>query len=123
MEDLENIREIVFRYYGLEPDLINSKSRIRPISNARQIVHYFSRKYTNFSLTEIGWFQGMKNHATVLYSNKIIKTLLTCDKILQKDIEEIEAIIKTSITGESLVIQKDGYKEIYHAKEKYSRIK
>jgi chromosomal replication initiator protein len=123
MEDLENIRNIVFRYYGLEPDLINSKIRLRPIVHARQVTHYFSREKTNFSLSQIGWFQGMKDHATVLYGIKSVNNMLDYDKAVQRDIEKLDEKLDNKLNGVTFMIKKDGYLIIHHAKERRSRIK
>jgi chromosomal replication initiator protein len=123
MEDLENIRNIVFRYYGLEPDLINSKSRLRPIVHARQVTHYFSREKTNFSSGQIGWVQGMKDHSTVLYGIKVVNNMLDYDNAVQRDIENLDKMIEIKLNGITFMIKKDGYLIIHHAKERRSRIK
>jgi chromosomal replication initiator protein len=60
----------------------------------RQIAMYLSQKYTDTSLSRIGTMIGKRNHATVLHATKIISGLLENDKQLQKDMQEIEALVK-----------------------------
>jgi chromosomal replication initiator protein len=52
--NLETIKKFVSKYFNLEPEQLNSKSRKKNIYYPRQITFYLSRKYTNATLENIG---------------------------------------------------------------------
>ncbi|MDR2927629.1 MAG: chromosomal replication initiator protein DnaA [Cytophagaceae bacterium] len=84
------IQKTVCSYFGLEPDILLSKSRKREIVQARQIAMYFSKNLTSSSLSTIGTIIGKKDHATVLHACKTITNLLETDKELKSQIKAIE---------------------------------
>ena len=88
---VDYIQKTVCNYYGMEPDILNSKSRKREIVQARQIAMYFSKQLTNSSLSAIGSIIGKKDHATVLHACKTINNLIETDKELKSQVKAIEA--------------------------------
>ena len=56
---------------------------------------YFAKKFTKYSLATIGAEIGGKNHATVLYADKVIRDQLSYDKTLKSQLEDIEKRIET----------------------------
>jgi len=86
----DQIKDTVCKYYGIEPGDLYTKSRKREIVQARQIAMYFSKNYTNYSLSAIGEIVGKKEHGTVLHACKQITNLLETNKSLKKQIQEIE---------------------------------
>ncbi len=92
---IKHIQKVVCDYYNVNLEAIQSKNRKREIVQTRQIAMYFSKKFTKFSLSTIGAEIGGKNHATVLYADKVIKDQLSYDKNLQSQIEDIEKRIET----------------------------
>ena len=86
-----HIKDTVCNFYGIEPSALQTKSRKREIVQARQIAMYFSKNYTNYSLSAIGAIMGKKDHATVLHACKQITNLLETDKSLKNHIVAIEA--------------------------------
>ena len=87
--NFEIITQEVASHYGIEPDLIFSKSRKREISDARQMVMYLAKKHAKMPLTAIGT-RLSRSHATVLYACNIIEERLPIEKQLQADVTEIE---------------------------------
>ena len=87
---LNDIKLIVCKYFGIEPEALESKSRKREIVQARQIAMYFAKNKTNYSSTAIGAIVGDKDHATVLYACKTINNLIETDKEFKSKIIEIE---------------------------------
>ena len=65
---VESISQTVCDYFGLDLELLQSKTRKREIVQARQIAMYFSKVLTNSSLSTIGAKIGKKDHATVLHA-------------------------------------------------------
>ena len=92
--DIADICKIVCQYYSLSEEELNSRSRKATIAQPRQVAMYLARKHTTSSLDSIAETIGKRTHATVIHSCKLIHDLLASDKILQRDIQAIEAKIK-----------------------------
>jgi len=98
-EDIyKNIVLIICNYFDISYFAVCSKNRIRKIVYCRQICHYFGKQlnlkgYINISLSKIGEIAGLKDHATVLYSNKVINDLLTYNTKIQNDVRIVEDLI------------------------------
>ncbi len=91
---VDYISKKVCEYYGLEMEVLQSRSRKREIVQARQIAMYFSKSLTNSSLATIGAKIGKKDHATVLHACKTINNLIETDRELKNQIKEIETQLK-----------------------------
>ncbi len=91
---VDYIKKVVSDYFNIEPRVLNSKTRTREVSLARQIAMYLSRKYTDYSLSRIGAEMGGKDHTTVLYACKQIENLLEIDKNVRHYVEDIERSLK-----------------------------
>lgn len=91
---VDYIQQTVCEYYGLELEILQSKTRKREIVQARQIAMYFSKNLTNSSLSAIGSKIGKKDHATVLHACKTISNLIETDRDIKSQIREIEAQLK-----------------------------
>jgi chromosomal replication initiator protein len=70
----ELVLSVVAEAMNIEIVDLQSSSRRREISQARQIAMYLMRQHTNLSLPKIGEALGGKDHTTVMYS---------CEKITQ----------------------------------------
>ncbi len=91
---VDYISKKVCEYYGLEMEVLQSRSRKREIVQARQIAMFFSKSLTNSSLATIGAKIGKKDHATVLHACKTINNLIETDRELKHQIKEIETQLK-----------------------------
>ncbi len=87
---IEMIKEIVAKYFNVDIDAIQSKSRKREIVQARQFAMYFAKKITNKPYAEIGKSIGNRNHATVLHACKTIDGLKQIDKDFNKYFKDLE---------------------------------
>ena len=74
-----------------------TKTRKSEIVETRQIAMFFSRIFTKYSLTAIGQYYGMKNHATVLHAVEKINNLAETDKEFKSDINELYRKIKDQL--------------------------
>jgi chromosomal replication initiator protein len=92
---IKHIQKVVCDYYNINMDALQSKNRKREIVQTRQIAMFFAKKFTKYSLSTIGSEIGGKNHATVLYADKVIKDQLSYDKALKSQIDDIEKRIET----------------------------
>ncbi|MCT1796842.1 chromosomal replication initiator protein DnaA [Helcococcus kunzii] len=90
---LTRIKEVVAKYYNLEPQDLVKQNRQKSISDPRQIAMHLSRQLTNLSLVKIA-DSFERDHATVIYGDDKVKTLMKEDESLRKDVENIIAILK-----------------------------
>lgn len=86
--NFDMIVESVADYYNLNPDAIFSKSRLRDIADARQLIMYLSHKLTNLSSPAIGSKLNRK-HATVLHGINTIKDRISYSKELADAVDAI----------------------------------
>lgn len=88
--------KVVFDLTGIDDYQITSKSRHREIVEARQMVHYLLKEYSNFSLSKIGC-TTLNDHSTVIYSIKNIKNLIEYNKVLSAYILKSKIVIEEKI--------------------------
>ncbi len=96
----DQICEIVLSHYKIDASLvIHSKSRKRERVIARQLIMYFTKKYTTMSLKSIGEkFQSTvpgkgKDHTTVIHSIKTINDLRDTDPAFNMEVNYLESKI------------------------------
>lgn len=91
--NFDMIVEATAEYYNLNPDVIFTKSRVRDIADARQIIMYLSNKHTGLSSVSIG-MKLNRAHATVLHGISSVKVRLSVPTDnLSKAIENIETTL------------------------------
>lgn len=87
--NFEMIVESTAEYFNLNADAIFSKSRLRDIADARQVIMYLCHKHTSLSSPAIGNKLNRK-HATVLHGISSIKDRLPYSKELSTAVNIIE---------------------------------
>lgn len=90
--NFEMIVEATAEHYNLNPDVIFSKSRVRDIADARQMIMYLSHKHTDLSSTAIGMKLNRK-HATVLHGISAVADRLPIAKDLSNAVDAIETVL------------------------------
>ena len=90
---VEQIIDIVCRYYNVTPEAIISSSRKSGIAHPRQVAMYLARTETEASLPQIGAQLGPRDHTTVLHGYEKITTLVDTDPQLRRDLLEIKAML------------------------------
>ena len=68
---------------------IISKKKNKEIANPRQICMYLSRKYTDYSLQNIGKIMGNRDHTTVIHGHDKIGKMLETDENLKSNLDII----------------------------------
>ena len=91
---LDNIVDSVCLICSVTPQDINSKSRKKDITEARQIVMYLAHTMTNMPATRIGRLVGGRDHSTVAHSCKKVKAELEKNKQLRQLVNKIKKEIK-----------------------------
>lgn len=87
--NFDMIVENTAEYYRLNPDAIFSKSRLRDIADARQMIMYLCKKHTSLSSPAIGAKLNRK-HATVLHGISAVSDRLEVSKELSDAVAAIE---------------------------------
>lgn len=86
---IDSIETTVADMLSIDIELIKSKSRKRDVVQARQLIMYFSKKFTKNSLASIGAKIGKRNHATVLYACRTVEDLIETNKEFRKVHDEL----------------------------------
>lgn len=90
--NFDMIVEATAEYYKLNPDVIFTKSRVRDIADARQVIMYLCHDLTSLSSSAIG-AKLNRRHATVLHGITAVQ-----DRIkYAKDVQEAVTSIRTEI--------------------------
>lgn len=87
--NFDMIVEATADFYKLNPDVIFSKSRVRDIADARQVIMYLCHKLTTLSSSAIGQKLN-RRHATVLHGISVITDRLPYAKDISVAVEKIE---------------------------------
>ena len=93
---IQKILKEVSKYFSIPISSLTSSKRSRLISHGRQIAMFLSRELTSNSLPKIGKVIGNRDHATVIYAVKKISGLISSDREVYNQIQEITNKIKTS---------------------------
>ena len=91
--DLKEIQVITSSYFNISISDIISDKKKRLYSYPRHIAMYLSRKHTDLSFQEIGYLFGDKDHSTVVYAIKKIEKLLSEDKKILLDLNNIDNLL------------------------------
>lgn len=91
--NFDMIVEATADFYKLNPDVIFSKSRVRDIADARQVIMYLCNKHTSLSSSAIGKKLNRK-HATVLHGISAVEDRLPIAKDLQEAVNAIEGELR-----------------------------
>jgi len=81
-------------YFALSIEDLQSGSRSRTLTTARQIAMYLCRELTDLSLPKIGQEFGGRDHTTVMHANKKIKTQMAERRALYTQVTELTNRIK-----------------------------
>jgi chromosomal replication initiator protein len=65
---VERIANRVGGYFGVDPELLQSRRRCRNALVPRQVAMYLARQFTPLSLEQIGAYFGGRDHSTVLHA-------------------------------------------------------
>ncbi len=91
---IHDIQKVVGEFYNIKLDDFSAKKRTKSIAFPRQIAMYLSRELTDFSLPKIGEEFGGRDHTTVIHAHEKISKLLQSDPQFQKQLKEINELIK-----------------------------
>ncbi|MFN3192257.1 MAG: DnaA ATPase domain-containing protein [Aureliella sp.] len=71
-----DIDRVVCDVFGLDPESLRSKTKMRRVSRPRMLAMFLARKYTPAAYQEIGQYFGSRRHSTVISAEKTVETWL-----------------------------------------------
>jgi chromosomal replication initiator protein len=69
---IQQIQDAVTRYYGVRLSDLQGRRRHKSIAFPRQVCMYLARRYTCYSLEQIGGYFGGRDHTTVLHAVRTV---------------------------------------------------
>ncbi|MBW2022364.1 MAG: chromosomal replication initiator protein DnaA [Deltaproteobacteria bacterium] len=91
--DMEDILELVCKYYKIGPEIIGSKSRKKIHTHPRNIFIYLCRTFTEETLQSISRAVN-RSHSTVLYAYETIEKKIRAEAKVRKEVEFLIRKIK-----------------------------
>lgn len=89
-----DIQKAVGQQFNVKLEDFKAKKRTKSVAFPRQVAMYLSRELTDFSLPKIGEEFGGRDHTTVIHAHEKISRLLTTDSQLQKQVKELNDLLK-----------------------------
>jgi len=91
---VDHIINEVSRYYEVSPQDVRSSKRTSQISLARQVSMHIVREITQMSMEAIGEEFGGRDHSTVVYTIKQVKTMMDQNSYFKNTVEDLIKNIK-----------------------------
>ena len=89
---VENIQQVVAKYFKIRVSDLFSKSRSQDIARPRQFAMYFCKEYTDTSYPNIGDQFGGRDHSTVIHACNKIRELIGSDLKAREDHDNLNKI-------------------------------
>jgi chromosomal replication initiator protein len=84
---IHRVQEVVARRWGVTPEGLRSKARIKTLTVPRQIAMYLARDLLQMQLVEIGQAFGGRDHSTVIHSVDKVQRQMSRDRSFREKIE------------------------------------
>jgi chromosomal replication initiator protein len=84
---VHRVQEVVARRWGVTPEGLRSKARIKTLTVPRQIAMYLARELLQMQLVEIGQAFGGRDHSTVIHSVDKVQRQMSRDRGFREKIE------------------------------------
>ncbi|HTK40252.1 MAG TPA: chromosomal replication initiator protein DnaA [Gemmatimonadales bacterium] len=84
---IHRVQEVVARRWGVTPEGLRSKARIKTLTIPRQIAMYLARDLLQMQLVEIGQAFGGRDHSTVIHSVDKVQRQMSRDRTFREKIE------------------------------------
>jgi chromosomal replication initiator protein len=87
MPSINKVQEVVARRWGVTPEGLRSKARIKTLTVPRQIAMYLARELLEMQLVEIGQAFGGRDHSTVIHSVDKVSRQMSRDRGFRERVE------------------------------------
>ena len=84
LPSINKVQEVVARRWGVTPEGLRSKARIKTLTVPRQIAMYLARELLEMQLVEIGQAFGGRDHSTVIHSVDKVSRQMSRDRTLPR---------------------------------------
>ena len=84
LPSINKVQEVVARRWGVTPEGLRSKARIKTLTVPRQIAMYLARELLGMQLVEIGQAFGGRDHSTVIHSVDKVSRQMSRDRDLPR---------------------------------------
>ncbi len=91
---MKQILSVVGEYFNVSEQLLLSPNRSKRVAQARMVVMYLAREYTNLTLSQIGEELGGRDHSTVSHGAAKIQLDVQQDHYLEQAIIQISRMLK-----------------------------
>jgi chromosomal replication initiator protein len=96
---VENIKQLVAKYFDVPLEKLQSKTRMREVVVARQLSMYLAKNYTNSSLKVIGDSFGGRDHSTVIHSLKTVQDMMDTDLLFKDKVNTLVKKVQTTLVN------------------------
>jgi chromosomal replication initiator protein len=93
---IQKIIKEVSKYFSIPINTLISTKRSQLIAHARQVAMFLCRELTSDSLPTIGRAFGNRDHTTVIYAITKVKELVSKDRDVYKQVQEITNRVKSA---------------------------
>jgi chromosomal replication initiator protein len=87
LPSIDRVQDVVARRWGVTPEGLRSKARIKSLTVPRQIAMYLAREMLQMQLVEIGLAFGGRDHSTVIHSVEKVQKQLQRDRAFRERVE------------------------------------
>jgi chromosomal replication initiator protein len=87
LPSINKVQEVVARRWGVTPEGLRSKARIKTLTVPRQIAMYLARELLEMQLVEIGQAFGGRDHSTVIHSVDKVSRQMSRDRSFRERVE------------------------------------
>jgi chromosomal replication initiator protein len=87
LPSIDRVQDIVARRWGVTPEGLRSKARIKSLTVPRQIAMYLARELLEMQLVEIGQAFGGRDHSTVIHSVDKVQHQMQHDRAFRERVE------------------------------------
>jgi chromosomal replication initiator protein len=96
---IQDVFDSVTMFYDAKLSDLLSKKRHKSITVPRQVGMWLARKYTRFSLEEIGGYFGGRDHTTVMHAVKTVEQKKAADELFSRDIDVLTGQLSDKTDG------------------------
>ncbi len=97
LPSIDKVQDVVARRWGVTPEGLRSKARIKSLTVPRQIAMYLAREVLNMQLVEIGQAFGGRDHSTVIHSVDKVQRQLARDRGFRDRVDSARVELTASV--------------------------
>ena len=91
---IQDIMDAISHYYDLKLTDLLSRRRHKSVAMPRQLGMWLARRYTRYSLEEIGSYFGGRDHTTVMHAVRKVDELREHDSSFKEDVELLRRMLE-----------------------------